>query len=133
MGFFSLGSESKPAGKNGFVLECAVHPLRLPANKADFVELEIVLESQSNDSQLASLLIDLPKSLGFDQSALSQRKEIRFGELMPGQKKKLTLNIYGTQRTQPGSYNIYLTASSHYRTYEHVLAEVRKTIVLRAA
>ena len=133
MGFLPSFSADKPRSRLPFTLDCSVHPLRLPANKADFVELQIDLQAHSSDSNPVSLTIDLPKALGIDQSALSQRKEVRLGQLRPGHTQTLCVNVYGTQRTQPGSYNLRVTAATHYHDYSHVLNEVSKTITLRVA
>ena len=114
-------------------ISCSVHPLRLPARKADYVELEIGVANIFEKELLTSVVVTLPKPLGFEQSALSHQKEIRLGHLMPGESKTLRVMVWGTARTDPGTYPVNIFALSHYHDYSYVLNESRKTIELRAA
>ena len=115
-----------------YSLHCEAHPYRLPAHKSDYVELEVKVKNTSGKELLTSLVVVVPKLLGFDQTALSREKEIRLGMLQHGEARDMTLKLWGTARTPPGNYPVKVYALSHYRDYGHILGEVKKIIDLRA-
>ncbi len=131
MGIFNFLSESKPKSDLPYILNVDFHPIRLPANKADYVEMSIDVTNNTGKEELMSVLISVPKGLGFDQSALSQEKELRLETMKPGEHRRFVIKLWSTQRTQKGSYNVNISVAGHYRTYKHVLSEVRRTIALR--
>lgn len=132
MGFLDLfGKKEVPRGAANFDLQCAMHPLRLVAHKSEYLELEASLRNVFDKELLTSLVVKVPKGLGFDASALSQEREIRIGMLQRGEAKHLTIPVWATQRTNPGTYRISVYAISHYRDYGYVLNEVVKTMELR--
>ncbi|MFH1106416.1 MAG: hypothetical protein V1787_00820 [Candidatus Micrarchaeota archaeon] len=134
MGIFELfGKKKFDAGGAIFVLDLELHPMRLAAHKNDYVDLEINLQNACEADVLSSVVITLPKELGFEQSALSHQKEIRLSTLRPREVRHLKVQVYGTQRTEPKNYAIHVYAIAHYRDYGYVLNELRKKIELRAA
>lgn len=116
---------------NPFDLSFSFHPLRLNAHKQDYIELAIALKNVSVDEQLTSLTITVPHGLGFEQTGLSQERELRFNFLKPGEEKRFKINIYSNQRTKPGAYVVKLYAASHYRNYGYVINQLAKTFDLR--
>lgn len=134
MGIFDLfGKKKFDASGAVFMLDLELHPMRVAANKNDFVDLEISLQNATDAEVLTSVVITLPKQLGFEQSALSHQKEIRLSQLRPREARQLKVQVWGTQRTDAGSYPISVYAIAHYRDYGYVLNEMRKKIELRAA
>lgn len=128
-----FGKKQMPAGAGVFSINANIHPFRLPANKADYVQLDLTVTNNFDKELLSSVVIRVPKALGFEQSALSHEKEIRIGQLGPRESKSLRLFVWGTGRTDPGAYPVEIFALSHYRDYSYVLNEARKTLELRAA
>ncbi|MFH1200649.1 MAG: hypothetical protein V1708_06285 [Candidatus Micrarchaeota archaeon] len=134
MGIFELfGKKKFDAGGATFKLDLELHPMRLAAHKQDYVDLELSLQNATDTEVLTSIVITLPKELGFEQSALSHQKEIRLSQLHAGELRHLKVQVWGTQRTAPANYAIHVYAIAHYRDYGYVLNEVRRKIELRAA
>lgn len=131
MGLFNFLSDDKPKSDLPYILNVDFHPIRLPANKADYVEMTLDVTNNSGKEQLMSILISVPKGLGFDQSALSQEKELRLETMKAGEHRHMVIKLWSTQRTQRGEYKVNISVAGHYRTYKHVLSEIRKVIALR--
>ncbi len=127
---FNPRQETIQAGKV-FDIRCELHPMRLEANKNDFVDLEIELTNLAASDSLASILISVPKPLGLDASGFSNEKEIRLGQLNPQSRVAKKIRVYSNQRVDKGTYNITIHAISHYNDYSHVLNESRRAIPLR--
>jgi len=129
-----FGKKKVPAFSAGvYSIDTTIHPFRIAARKADYAQLDAVVTNRFDKELLTSIVIGVPKALGFEQSALSHQREIRAGFLGPGESKAVRVQIWGTARTDPGTYEIKIFALSHYRDYSYVLNEVRKTVELRAA
>ncbi len=133
MGFFKdlFGKKEVPRSDAVYSLECSLHPYRLEAHKSSSLDLEIRLKNNFDREQLTSIVIVTPKTIGFDQSALSCQREIRLGLLAPGEAKDLKIQVWGTQRTAKGDYHVAVFAISHYRDYSYVLNETKKVLELR--
>ena len=132
MALFELfGKKPAPVLSNPFDLSFSFHPLRLNGHKQDYIELSIVLKNTSTEEQLASLTVTVPHGLGFEQSGLSQEREIRLNYLKPTEEKRFKVNVYSSQRTRPGEYAVKMYAASHYRNYGYVANELRKEFFLR--
>lgn len=123
----------KPISNSGTAYELTVelHPFRLPANKSDRVDLEVMLTNRFDRELMTSVVVTVPKGLGFEQSALSQEREIRLGMLKPSEVKHFKVPLWGTQRTEAGLYPVEVHAISHYHDYAYVLNEVKKELGLR--
>ncbi len=131
MSFFDIFAKKPTESKTTYTLRAELHPYRIPANTSDFVDLEISVSNNSTESVLTSILINVPRGLGFEQSAISQKKEMHLGQMEPKTVKQFKLRIYGTIRTQKGMYPVSIYALSHYQDYSHMLNEVKKTVELR--
>ena len=114
-----------------YALKIAFHPFRLSANRNDSVTMRIQLTNISKEPLLTSVIVKIPKKLGLDQTGLSQVREIRLGELPPGEEKTLTVEIFSSTKTDSAEYPIEVTAISHYRNYAYVLNSERKRGSLR--
>jgi len=115
-----------------YSMKLKFHPYRLNANKMESVMLIIELKNLKEEVLLSSLVIELSKNLGFDQTALSNAREIRLGEMKPGEEKEVKIEIWGNPRTDAGDYTIKATAICHYRNYGYLLNAEKKEVVLRA-
>lgn len=115
-----------------FSLKLNLSPFRLASNKSDSVRLAVDLTNLADTYQLASVVVEVPPGLGFDQTGISRTREIRLGELKPKEKKSLFVDIWGNATTSKGEYAITVTAFSHYRNYSYILNSERKKTVLRA-
>ena len=131
---FLFGKKKVPGFSSAvYTIDVVMHPFRIPAHKADYVQLDLTVTNAFEKELLTSIIIDVPKALGFEQSTLSHQKEVRVGPLGAGESKNMRIQIWGTARTDPGTYEIKIFAMSHYRDYSYVLNEVKKTVELRVA
>jgi len=115
-----------------YALKISFHPFRLNANRSDSATMKVELRNLSKEPLLTSVVVRIPKKLGLDQTCLSQAREIRLGELSPGDEKSLNVEVYGSTKTDAGEYPVEITAISHYRNYAYVLNSERKKASLRA-
>lgn len=133
MGIFELfGKQTLQQAGTPFDLDFSIHPLRVTAYKSDYIDVTVTLRNVTDLELLTSLVVKVPKGLGFEQSTLTNERELRFGYLKPDEEKKFRVQIYSSQRTRPGDYPVGLFAISHYRNYGYVLNEVKRSFVLRA-
>jgi uncharacterized membrane protein len=108
-----------------------IHPLRMKAHSCDYAALEVTVKNSQSSEALTSVVVLVPKGLGFDGSGLSQKKEVRLGMLAPGEEKMIPLKLWANQRSQPGKYTVKIFVLSHYRDYSHTLNQVRHTFSVR--
>lgn len=132
MGVFDLFGK-KEVPKTFFTLSCEFHPYRLPAGANDFVDLEIQLTNNFDKPVLTSIVVEVPKGLGFERSAIQNQREIRLGTLAAYEKKFIKAQIWNTARSTPGEYAVKITAIAHFNDYAHVLNEARKIMSLRVS
>lgn len=132
MGIFELFGKKSVSNSTPYLIEYHIHPIRLLARKPDYSELNIYLRNTFDKELLTSLVVVIPRELGFEQMGLSQEKEVRLGHMQPGEKKEIKLQIWSTQRTEKGEYPIKIYAISHYQDYAHVLNEVKLEFSIRA-
>lgn len=81
---------------------------------------------------MCSILVELPKSIGFDTVGLHKAKELRLGNLEAGKERDVSVTINANNQTPAGAYRLFVTLYAHYRDYAHVLNSVRKAVELRA-
>ena len=105
--------------------------MRMTGRSSSSVDLLLAMQNVSETPQICSVVIELPKSLGFDSVGLHKTKELRLGTIDPKVRKDIPVSIVGSSMTQPGLYRLKLTVYSHYRDYTHVLNSVSKTLELR--
>jgi len=127
-----FGKHKMPTTGAVFLLNCEMHPYRVEAHKQSNIDLEITVTNSFARELLTSVTIRVPKTLGFDQTALSNEREVRLGNLMPGETRRVTAIVWSTQRTPAGDHTIEVFATSHYRDYSYVLNQAKKTLTLRA-
>jgi uncharacterized membrane protein len=105
-------------------------PYKLYSSRKSQVSLFLKIRNATKEVLLTSVVLELPAQLGFDDMGMQKQKELRLGELKPGEEKESRLDIYSTLNADPGEYTIPITTISHYRDYGHVLNAVKKKVVL---
>jgi uncharacterized membrane protein len=105
-------------------------PYKLYFNRKGTVSLHIRLKNLTGEPLMSSLIIELPKQLGFGEIGLTKEKEIRLGVLSPNEERESHIEVSGDNVTDKGEYTIAVTALAHYRDYGHILNAVRKRISL---
>jgi len=128
------GVPKKSGSQIPFRLSSSFIPLRLTAQKANSVNVVLKLRNITDDKQLVSIDILLPreKLLGFDPACISKSIEKRVGEVGPGQSVEVSVPIWANNQTAAGDYAMNITAYAHYQDYNKVYASVQKLISLRA-
>jgi hypothetical protein len=114
-----------------FTLSIAFRPLRLAARSDGNVDLIATIHNVSGMPQMCSLVVELPKSLGFDGVGLHKTKELRLGQIGADEAREVAVTIVSSSQTTAGLYRLQATAYAHYRDYTHVLNSVSKTVELR--
>lgn len=114
-----------------FGLKLSLHPIRIAANKSDSVRMTVKIINRSTEPLLTSVVVQVPKKLGLDPTCLSQAREVRIGELSPGESKDFGVDVYGSTKTDEGNYPISVTAFAHYRNYAYVLNTEKSSTSLR--
>ncbi len=114
-----------------FSIKTSFIPVRLASYKGDRTDLVIKLKNNEDENVLVSLVVEVPKALGVDQSCLQKAKEIRIGYLSKQGSQDITVPLWSNVTTKPGDYSITITAFVHYRTYAYVLNSVKKTAEIR--
>jgi uncharacterized membrane protein len=115
-----------------FSMKLTFRPYRLAARKNDAVDLIVELENKTDATLLVSVVVGVPKALGFDEIGMNKVREMRVGLMKGREKKEIIVPIYGHNQTIAGDYTVRVVAYSHYRDYAHILNSVKKDTVLRA-
>jgi uncharacterized membrane protein len=105
-------------------------PYKLYSDRKSQVSLFLKIKNATKEVLLTSVVLELPNQLGFDGMGMQKQKELRLGEIKPGEEKESRLDIYNTLNADPGEYTIAITTISHYRDYGHVLNAVKKKTTL---
>ena len=131
MGFFDFLGAKETSPRGVYSIQAEFHPYSLRPNTDDFVELEINLQNISQEKELTSVRLEVPKGIGFVRSALKQDHEVRLGVLEPSEKKFLKIQIWGTSRTEKGTYAIDVYVVAHHQDYSHVKNHSHKKLSIR--
>lgn len=125
--------EETPAAPKGspFSLSTSLRPVRLNARRENSLDLLIDLQNITNAPQMCSVVVELPKSLGFDNVGLHKTRELRLGALEANVKKQVPVGIFANNQTPPGNYRLTITLNAHYRDYSHVINSVSKAVEIR--
>jgi len=105
-------------------------PYKLYSDRKSQVSLFVRVKNATKEVLLTSVVAELPKQLGFDEMGMQKQRELRLGELKPGEERELRLDIYNTINADPGDYTVAITTISHYRDYGHVINAVKKRTTL---
>jgi hypothetical protein len=129
-GLFGKKVEETP-GRSPFSIKTSLLPVRMASHKIMSVDLNIKIKNMLSESNLTSIMIQVPKGMGLDQTGIAKAKEIRIGYLSKGEEKELVIPIWGHVTTEPGVYNIGVEIFSHYRTYAYIQNSIKKLVELR--
>lgn len=114
-----------------FEMKVEFSPLRLKKGDERPLQMKVWLKNKEMEDVLASVVVDIPQSVGFDKTGIVFRKEIRIGKMLPNEEKVLLLDLFSHQKTVQGSFVVKVTANKHYRGFSHVIGSVSKEITLR--
>ncbi|MFH1447267.1 MAG: hypothetical protein ABIG39_00230 [Candidatus Micrarchaeota archaeon] len=114
-----------------YLIKYRFSPYRLLANQNNSVRLFLDIKNATGEPLMTSVVVKVPKGLGFDQTCLSQAREIRMGNLAPKEEKEIEIDVFGRIGTRSAEYKILITAFSHYRDYAHILNSESKKVGLR--
>jgi len=106
-------------------------PLRMKKGDERSTQMFINVRNLEKEENLTSVVIEIPREMGFDKTGTVSRKEIRIGTLKPNDSKELTIELFSNHRTEEGIYDIRVKANKHYRGYSHIIDATEKNINLR--
>lgn len=115
-----------------FTFTTSLNPVRLNARKESSLQLSISVKNVEDKPFLASVKVEVPRALGFENVGMAKIKELRLGEIAPKSEKSAHVTICSNPTTLPGTYSVIVTVNHHYRDYEHILNYAQKTIEIRA-
>jgi len=130
-------SESSQAAKRvpqvPFMVSTSFLPLRLSAQKSNSVNLVVRLKNITNDPQLVSVDVMLPRKelLGFDPACINKMTEKRIGEVAPGETKEVSVPVWANNQTAAGDYGLDVSVYAHYQDYNKVFSSVNRKTSLR--
>ncbi len=140
-GILGKPSQAEKTGEGGigptpvhgipFTVSTKFNPMRLKARTENSADLILEVSNKSESAQLCSVVVEVPKAIGFDNVGLSKRKELRLGALEGGASKRMAVTLTANSQTPPGAYTLAVTVYSHYRDYAHVLNSAAKSVELR--
>ncbi len=135
MGFFSLFGKkdvkSDIEKKVPYSISSSFNPYRLRANSRGAASMAIQIKNLTSEPVMASLVLEVPERLSFDETGISRQKEVRLGMLGPNEERESLVDVFGSVSTDAGEYTIGITAFVHYRDYAHVLNAAKKRTVLQ--
>ena len=114
-----------------YSITTAFTPYRLQANTRSSSTLAVNIRNLTNESVMASIVIEVPEKLSLDQTGFARQKEIRIGMLGPNEQRESRADIYGSIGTDKGEYTLGVTAFVHYRDYAHVLNAAKKRTIIQ--
>ncbi len=112
-------------------LKVEFSPLRLKKGDERPVEMRVKVRNLDSEENLTSVVVEIPKTVGFDRTGFVNRKEIRIGKMLPNEEKDFKVDLYSHTKTEQGSYRIRIIANKHYRGYSHILSNAVKEATLR--
>ncbi len=113
-----------------FTVSTELFPYKLKARKSNSAILTVKVKNITKEILLTSVVAEVPSQLGFDEMNLSKQRELRVGELQPGELKEIKIPLYGGMKSDAGEYTLTLTTIAHYRDYGHVLNAIKKRIAI---
>ena len=87
--------------------------------------------SEAQKSELATVMIKIPFSLGFDKAGLMRETKRRIGFVKPGEEKSIPIPIYCKPSTREGIYPIEVIAWTHDENYSKTVSEEKQKADLR--
>ncbi|MGC8680092.1 MAG: hypothetical protein ACP5RI_01620 [Candidatus Micrarchaeia archaeon] len=125
--FFGRGNKNSNSEKTPiYMIFTEWVPYKLYSNRKSSSKLNIRIKNMTKDVALTSVSISLPPQLSFDNMSLEKEKTIKIGEIQPQEEKEVNVDVMTTLNSDPGEYTITLTATSHYRDYDHVINSIEK-------
>ena len=113
-----------------FSLMTEFMPYKLYSKRSSSSTLRITVRNLTKEILLTSVVAEVPSQLSFDELMTSKQKEVRIGEIPPGESKDVRMNVYTSVGSDPGEYTMTLTTIAHYRDYGHVLNALKKRITV---
>ena len=105
-------------------------PYKLYSGRRSSAMLIVKVKNATKEILLTSIILELPQQLGLDDVGMIKERELRIGDISPGEERELKFDVYGGIKTDPGEYTVTLTAMAHYRDYGHVINAVKKRTTL---
>ncbi len=104
-------------------------PYRIYANRKSSSTLVVRIKNVTEEPLMTSVVVELPKQLGFESIGMTKEREIRFGDIAPGEEKEARFEVFSGPQSDAGDYTLGLTAIAHYRDYGHVINAVKKKVI----
>ncbi len=114
-----------------FKIQTSFNPIRAVAGQTDPVILEIKVRNGFPETKLASIVVKVPFSLGFDKVGLFRDTRRQIGNMAPNAEKTIPIMLYPKVNIVPGEYKVEVKVFSHRERYDKMDEEFPLTAKLR--
>jgi len=112
-------------------LKTEMTPLRLVLGKSKSVELMVQIKNDSEKKRFVSCDIVLNNELSFEKQGMSNARNIRLGEMLPGEKNLKYFQIYPRVNIEKGEQPIFVSVIEHFENnYDYILSKKTKQLTL---
>jgi uncharacterized membrane protein len=101
-----------------FHVTASFSPIRIIVGNNDSVLMNVYIKNKDADSKVASLIVKIPFSLGFDRSGLSRETRRRIGYVKPDSEKTVPIMLYPKSTIQEGEHKIEVRVFEHKDRYD---------------
>ncbi len=112
-------------------ISTSFYPIRIVEGKPEPVVLTVYLKNNSEKDLLASMLLKIPFSLGFDKIGLEREKVKRIGTIKAGAEKAIPIMLYPKYNIKEGEYLIKIKVFEHEERYDKTKAVYEAETKLR--
>ncbi len=123
---FGKGKKEGGDGRMPYLLSFELVPYKLYAGRKSSATIFLKVKNVSKEELMTSLSVDLPQKLNFENVGLSRVKEIRLGNLKPGEVREEKVNVMNSIDAEKGDYTLTITATAHFSDYDHVMNAIKK-------
>ncbi len=129
MALFNIfGRKGKTQNDRGmpYTLSLEWIPYKLYSGRKSSSTLFLKVKNITNDDILTSVSVELPPKLSFDSIGMVKGKELKLGDIKPGEEREQKIDVTNSLDATKGEYTVTITATAHYRDYEHVMNSMSK-------
>ncbi len=128
LNIFGRGKRVEGDGRLPYLFSFEVVPYKLFAGRKSSATLFLKVKNISKEELMTSLSVELPQKLSFENVGLSRIKEIRLGNIKPGEEREQKVQVMNALDADKGDYTLTITTTAHFNDYEHIMNSVKKRI-----
>jgi hypothetical protein len=106
-------------------------PIRISIANKETMTITVKVKNTTDKPLMASVDFEVPKDLAFDGTGVSNKKNIKIGEIPPGAIKDAPFEVFATHRASQNDYTARIVGYVHYRDYNNVLEKTMLNATVR--